>query len=81
MLIDALAKEKEQIRQEGLEQGKTAMYHSLQAILQHRLGDIPLELTERLQTCSLQQLNDLVDPALDVQTWSAFVEHLPPKRK
>jgi len=89
MLIEALEKEKQQIRQEGIEQGieqgikqgikqgKLAMYHTIAEILKHRLGETPMEVNQRLQACTFAQLNILVNPALDATTWDEFAAHLP----
>ncbi|MEZ4675999.1 MAG: hypothetical protein R2932_17370 [Caldilineaceae bacterium] len=46
-------------------------------ILQSRLGEAPEAIHERLAHCSLDQLNALVNPALDARTWDEFTAHLP----
>ncbi|MEZ4736352.1 MAG: hypothetical protein R3E79_55405 [Caldilineaceae bacterium] len=74
MLIEALEKEKQQIWQQGIEQG---IYRTLTEILKHRLGAIPTAVEDRLQACTLAQLNTLVNPALDATTWDEFAAHLP----
>lgn len=64
-------------KQHFVEQGKRAMIGTLTEILKHRLGAMPSAVAERLQTCTLVQLNTLVNPALDAATWEEFAAHLP----
>ena len=78
MLMDAVAKEKEQIREEGREEGETlATTRMIEQILQRKLGEIPTGMRERLVACTLAQLNTLVNPALDAATWDEFIVALP----
>ena len=73
--LEALAQKK---HQQGIEQGiEQGMYRTLVAMLNHRLGEIPRAVDERLRTCTLAQLNTLVNPALDAATWDAFIAALP----
>jgi hypothetical protein len=90
MLIEALAKEREELRKEireeirreerkegrreGHKEGKLEMIVQL---LQRRLGDVPTDVHERLHRCTLTQLNTLVNPAFDAATWEEFVAALP----
>jgi hypothetical protein len=60
--------------QQGIEQG---IYRTLTDILRHRLGELPAVIDERLRACTLDQLNTLVNPALDAATWAEFAVHLP----
>jgi hypothetical protein len=46
-------------------------------MLNHRLGELPLAVDERLRACTLAQLNTLVNPALDAATWDEFIAALP----
>ncbi|MEZ4865533.1 MAG: DUF4351 domain-containing protein [Caldilineaceae bacterium] len=76
--LEELAQKKHQQGiEQGTEQGKQAMHHTIAEILQHRLGALPTEIAERLQACTLDQLNALVNPALDVTTWEEFAVYLP----
>ena len=52
----------------------------LEQILARRLGIVPALVNERLGHCTLAQLNDLVNPALDAATWDEFVAALPEQR-
>lgn len=80
MLIEALEKEKQQIRQEGVVQGEVlATRRMLEQILRRKLGDVPPIVQERLQGCTLAELKVLVNPALDATTWDEFTVHLPPR--
>jgi len=76
-LAQAAQRQFEQGIEQGIEQGAVAMYHTLQAILNHRLGELPSSIDERLRACTLTQLNTLVNPALDAATWEEFTAHLP----
>jgi len=78
MLIEALAKEKQLIREEGREEGEVlAMRRTIEQILRRKLGEFPPAVDERLRACTLAQLNTLVNPALDAATWEEFAAHLP----
>ena len=63
--------------EQGIEQGKLAMYRTLSEILKHRLGEMPTAIDEQLRACTLVQLNTLVNPALDATTWEEFAAALP----
>lgn len=76
-LEELAQRERQQGIEQGIEQGKLAMFGSLTEILKHRLGEIPADVDTRLRTCTLAQLNSLVNPALDAATWDEFVIHLP----
>ncbi len=64
-------------REEGREEGELAMRNTIEQILRQRLGEVPLAVKNQLRQCTLAELNDLVNPALDVTTWDAFVAYLP----
>ena len=53
------------------------MRNTLTQILRQRLGDVPSAINKALQHCTLDQLNTLVNPALDASTWEVFAEALP----
>lgn len=73
--LEELAQKKQQ---QGLEQGiEQGIYRTLTEILNHRLGEIPAAVDERLRACTLAQLNTLVNPAIDAATWEEFEVHLP----
>ena len=83
MLIEARAKERETLRDEGRKEGRTegrkeGKLDLIEQILQRRLGDIPPTVRDRLRRCTLTQLNTLVNPALDAATWDEFAVTLPP---
>jgi flagellar biosynthesis/type III secretory pathway protein FliH len=84
MLIEALEKEKEQIRQsgreEGREEGEATARQIIEQILQRRLGKVPAAVHEHLALCDLDQLNTLVNPALDMPTWEEFAACLPERK-
>lgn len=63
-------------REEGREE---ALCHTIEQILGRRLGNLPPVVSERLEACTLAQLNTLVNPALDAATWDEFVAALPPQ--
>ncbi|MEZ4868017.1 MAG: Rpn family recombination-promoting nuclease/putative transposase [Caldilineaceae bacterium] len=77
MLIEALEKEKQQIRQEGREEGEKTARQMIEQILKRRLGTMPASIRERLHHCTLAELNALVNPALDAETWEVFAAALP----
>ncbi|MEZ4727300.1 MAG: DUF4351 domain-containing protein [Caldilineaceae bacterium] len=77
MLIEALAKEKEQIRKEGRKEGEATACQMIAQIIQRRLGDMPDPVRQRLHQCTLVELKNLINPALDVATWAEFAAHLP----
>ena len=60
--------------QQGIEQG---IYRTLAEILKHRLGEMPSDVEQRLRACTLDQLNHLINPALDAAAWETFVAALP----
>lgn len=79
MLIEALEKEKQLIRQEGFEQGEAlATSRMIAQILQRKFGEVPALVHERLRGYTLAELNALINPALDATTWTEFMAHLPP---
>ena len=76
--LEELAKKKHQQGiEQGIEQGELAMRGTIERILQQRLGNILPIVHTRLAACTLAQLNDLVNPALDAATWDEFVDALP----
>ena len=65
-------------REEGREEGeKLGKLETLAHILQHRLGEMPATVSERLSHCTVNELNALVNPALDATTWAEFLVALP----
>ena len=72
-----LAKEKQQIREEGREEGELTARRMLEQILQRRLGAMPAAVSALLHHCTLTELNELVNPALDAATWDDFRARLP----
>ncbi len=73
-----MAEDAQQQFEQGIEQGiEQGLYRTLTEILKHRLGEIPSDVDERLRTCTLAQLNTLVNPALDAATWEEFAKALP----
>lgn len=64
-------------RQEGREEGKLALCHTLEQILQRRLGAVPPTVSARLRQCTPHELNALTNPALDATTWAEFIAALP----
>lgn len=64
-------------REEGREEGESALCNTLEQILQRRLGIVPPAVSERLRQCSLSELNSLVNAALDAATWAEFTEIMP----
>ncbi len=73
-LFDWLEELAQKKHQQGIEQG---IYRTLTEILSHRLGKMPTEIDTLLRTCTLAQLNTLVNPALDAATWDEFAQALP----
>jgi hypothetical protein len=56
---------------------KAGKIETIERILQRRLGEIPAIVRDRLSQCALDALNDLVNPALDAETWAEFMVALP----
>lgn len=78
MLIEAREKEREALRKEAQKEGqKEGKLEMIEQILQRRLGDMPDPVRDRLRCCTLNQLNALVNPALDAATWEEFADALP----
>ena len=64
--------------EQGIEQGQiVALCETLERILQRRFGTVPTDVRARLQECSLADLKELVNVALDVTDLVAFVASLP----
>ena len=96
MLIDALAKEKQTIREEGRkegqkegrkegrkeasEEGTAAMRITIEQLLQRRFGSVPAEVSALLQKYKLAELQPLVNPALDAADLDAFLALLPKQK-
>lgn len=81
MLIEALEKEKQQLRENMRDEVRdeveiAAIHRMIEQILQRRLGELSPTVRERLGHCTLAQLNDLVNPALDAASWEEFVAAL-----
>lgn len=53
------------------------MRNTITQILRQRLGEVSPTISEALQRCTLNQLNALVNPALDTPTWEDFAKVLP----
>ncbi|MEZ4868019.1 MAG: hypothetical protein R3C14_42215 [Caldilineaceae bacterium] len=62
---------------EGREEGEHTARQMVEQILQRRLGAIPTPVGNRLHHCTLAELNALVNPALDAETWEVFAAALP----
>lgn len=70
---------KQNVIEQGIEQGEIVMSRTIEQILQRRFGSIPDVVTALLTQCKLAELNDLVNPALDAVDLAAFLSHLPRK--
>jgi len=72
----------EQGLQQGLQQGlKQGMQRQLLRALGHRFGPVPGEVALRLQALEVEQLEALMDIALEVTSLDEFLSHLPPARE
>ncbi|MBI4772432.1 MAG: DUF4351 domain-containing protein, partial [Chloroflexi bacterium] len=64
--------------QQGMQQGeRQARLADLRRILARRFGPLPIPLLEQLRRLSAQQLEPLLDTALDAATLAAFQTALP----
>lgn len=89
MLITAIAKEREEIlqegivqgieqgREEGIEQGREEVCGAMQATIEeliiHRFGATSDEIRAGLKACTLEQLKGLVNPALNAPDINSFL--------
>jgi Domain of unknown function (DUF4351) len=51
--------------EQGLEQGRKGMEQMLRKFLEHKFGQLPTELVDRLQGLSIEQLGTLHDASFD----------------
>lgn len=74
--IERLAREegREEGREAGREEGATRL---LLRLLEHRFGNLPETVTQRVQQLSLEQAEALVDHALGAESLTAFTANLP----
>lgn len=71
--------EREEGRKEGREEGrKEGQVHLLLHLLTHQFGPASETIRTRIQALTIEQIESLVDIALDQATLDAFVEQLPP---
>ena len=64
----------EAAQQQGLQQGAC---RSLLRLLTARFGEVPQEVTTRLQALDVEQLEDLAETLLTVESLEQFVSFLP----
>ena len=66
-------------RAEGRAEGQQAgAIRTLLRILEHRLGQqTPVELPKQLQLLPMEQLEQLIDDVLLVDSWEVFIQRLP----
>jgi predicted transposase YdaD len=89
-LEEGLQQGREQGLQEGLQQGlqqglqrglnqglQEGALRQLVRVLEHRFGRMPLSVEMKLRPLSAEQLENLLDVALDVDSLDAFLRHLP----
>ncbi len=62
-------------REEGREEGTTRL---LLRLIDHRFGEIPEGMTQRISHLSLAQAEALVDALLGSESLAQFLEQLPP---
>lgn len=78
MLITALEKERKQIREEGREEGqKNERVAMIVRILQHNFGVISETIPQQLSLCTLNQLQPLINLALDATDLEEFLLEIP----
>ena len=85
MLISAIEKEREDIREEGRKEGReegreegcAAMQFTIEEVLKRRFKDVSNEIRTSLTKCNLEQLQALINPALDAPDLDAFLPHIP----
>ncbi|NEO03986.1 MAG: Rpn family recombination-promoting nuclease/putative transposase, partial [Moorea sp. SIO3I7] len=64
--------------QQGIEQGiQQERRGSLERILKLRFSEIPVEISVRIQSLTLEQLEELMATALTVNSLDEFTQHLP----
>ena len=64
-------------REEGREEGESALCKTIEQILQRRFEHVPTDVKLLLQHCTLIQLQELVNPALDTVDLDAFLAYIP----
>ncbi|NEO93660.1 MAG: DUF4351 domain-containing protein [Moorea sp. SIO3G5] len=68
----------QEILQEGFAQGiQQERRGSLERILKLRFSEIPSEISVRIQSLTLEQLEELMATALTVNSLDEFTQHLP----
>jgi|GEM_PF-161748 len=67
----------EQGIEQGIEQGRSAMQSTIEQLLQTRFGNVTETVSATLGDCTLDQLQALVNPALDAPDLDAFLAHIP----
>ena len=82
MLVEALAREKEQSRQQGVEQGieqgqKQERVTMIEQILKKRFEILPDEISNLLTSCTLEQLQELINPSLGAPDLDTFLSLIP----
>ncbi|HEY9669414.1 MAG TPA: DUF4351 domain-containing protein [Coleofasciculaceae cyanobacterium] len=50
------------------------LYHQLMRVLQRRFGEIPQQVQTRLETQSIEQLENLMDTAIAVSSLDEFLQ-------
>ena len=64
--------------EQGLEQGlHQGALRQLLRVLQHRFDSVPESVQSRLTSCTMEQLEELVDVALTVEQLDRFVDRIP----
>ncbi len=64
----------QEILQEGIQQERR---RSLERILNLRFGDIPLDISRKMEALTLEQLDELIAIALTVNSLDEFSQQLP----
>lgn len=81
MLITAIEKEKQEILQKGIEKGiekgRVAFQSTIEQLLRTRFGNVSTEISAALTNCTLDQLQSLINPALDSPDLEAFLAKVP----
>ncbi len=65
---------KQQMHEQGIEQG---IQTTIEQLLEKRFGIVPGTLSARLRACTLEQLQALVNPALDAPNLETFLAYVP----
>ncbi|MCB0065150.1 MAG: DUF4351 domain-containing protein [Caldilineaceae bacterium] len=67
----------EEGREEGREEGEAIVRRTIVQILQSRFGTVSPDLTATLAQYHLEELNDLVNLALEIDSLAGFLTQLP----